>query len=70
MDAHIAKATIKAHLHGIRQGQQERRNRRAGAVKAGHHAGLAFLCCAARPRLDRPKHGAMVKLVGTSSHLP
>src|ERR1700751_3175562 len=37
---------------------------RAGAVKAGRGTGLASFFHAARPRLDRPKHGARITLDG------
>src|SRR5215813_11587992 len=44
--------------------------RAEGPSKAGRRAGLASRSLAARPRLDGPEHGAMIKLVGTPSHLP
>jgi hypothetical protein len=54
----------------LRPGLRRQKRRAPGAVKAGCHAGLASRSFAARPRLDGPEHGAMVKLVGTSSHSP
>src|SRR5947209_9329034 len=47
-----------------------RRAARKGPSKAGRRAGLASRSLAARPRLDGPERGAMVKLVGTTSHSP
>ena len=47
-----------------------RRAARKGPSKAGRPAGLASRSLAARPRLDGPEHGAMVKLVGAPSHPP
>ena len=38
---------------------------RAGPVKVGRRACLASRASVARPRLDRPKHGARIKRVGT-----
>ena len=41
---------------------------RAGAVKAGRRAWLAAGSGVARPRLDRPEHGARIKRVGRRLH--
>ena len=67
---HSSLSFVRALRRFLRPGLRTQTRRAQGAVKAGRHAGLAFLCCPARPRLDEPEHGAMVKLVGTSSRLP
>ena len=39
---------------------------RAGAVKVGRCSGLAARSVVFRPRLDRPEHGGMLVVVGTT----
>jgi hypothetical protein len=38
---------------------------RAGAVKVGRGSGVAARSVVSRPRLDRPKHGGTLVVVGT-----
>ena len=70
MVRHLSHSFVRALLPFLRPGLRTQARRAQGAVKAGRHAGLASRSFAARPRLDGPEHGAMVKLVGTSSHSP